>query len=73
MVGGTAWIPLVMDLLERDFQFGGLKLKRHPIDYFKDDRIFVGCEGNEKALAYAIDRVGPKPSCSRRTSPMRSP
>ena len=24
-------------------------------------RIFVGCEGNEKALAYAIERVGPQP------------
>jgi uncharacterized protein len=61
MEGGTAWIPLVIDRLERELEYGGLKLKRHPIDYFKDDRIFVGCEGNEKALAYAIDRVGPKP------------
>ena len=23
--------------------------------------MFVGCEGNEKALAYAIERVGPDP------------
>jgi hypothetical protein len=42
-------------------EYGGLKLKRHSADYFADDRIFVGCEGNEKALAYAIERVGPKP------------
>jgi len=61
MEGGTAWIPLVLDRLERELEYGGLKLKRHPIDYFADDRIFVGCEGNEKALAYAIERVGPKP------------
>jgi predicted TIM-barrel fold metal-dependent hydrolase len=61
MEGGTAWIPLVLDRLERELEYGGLKLKRHPAEYFADDRIFVGCEGNEKALAYAIERVGPKP------------
>ncbi len=61
MEGGTAWIPLVIDRLERELEYGGLKMKRQPLDYFKDDRIFVGCEGNEKALAYAIDRVGPGP------------
>jgi predicted TIM-barrel fold metal-dependent hydrolase len=31
------------------------------LDYFTSGRIFVGCEGNEKALAYAIERVGPAP------------
>lgn len=61
MEGGTAWIPLVLDRLERELEYGGLKMKRHPADYFADDRIFVGCEGNEKALAYSIQRVGPKP------------
>ncbi len=61
MEGGTAWIPLVIDRLERELAYGGLTLTRPPEEYFKDDRIFVGCEGNEKALAYAIERVGPKP------------
>jgi predicted TIM-barrel fold metal-dependent hydrolase len=61
MEGGTAWIPLVLDRLERELEYGGLKLKRHPMDYFTEDRIFVGCEGNERALAYAIERVGPRP------------
>ncbi len=60
MEGGTAWIPLVIDRLERELEYGGLKMKRHPLEYFKDDRIFVGCEGNEKALSYAIERVGPQ-------------
>lgn len=59
--GGTAWIPLVIDRLERELEYGGLKLKRKPEDYFTCGRIFVGCEGNEKALAYAIERVGPEP------------
>jgi predicted TIM-barrel fold metal-dependent hydrolase len=61
MEGGTAWIPLVLDRLERELEYGGLKLKRHPADYFAEDRIFVGCEGNERALEYAIERVGPRP------------
>jgi predicted TIM-barrel fold metal-dependent hydrolase len=61
MEGGTAWIPLVIDRLAREVEYGGLTLTRHPEAYFKDDRIFVGCEGNEKTLAYAIERVGPKP------------
>jgi predicted TIM-barrel fold metal-dependent hydrolase len=52
---------LVIDRLEREVAYGGLTLTRHPEEYFTADRIFVGCEGNEKALAYAIERVGPKP------------
>lgn len=59
--GGTAWIPLVIDRLERELEYGGLSLKKRPEEYFQSGRIFVGCEGNEKALAYAIERVGPEP------------
>jgi len=59
--GGTAWIPIVIDRLEREIEYGGLHLKRKPEDYFKSGRIFVGCEGNERALAYAIERIGPEP------------
>jgi len=59
--GGTAWIPLVIDRLDRELEYGGLELPRRPEDYFRGGRIFVGCEGNEKALAYAIERVGPAP------------
>jgi predicted TIM-barrel fold metal-dependent hydrolase len=44
--GGTAWIPLVIDRLERELEYGGLKLPRHPVEYFQDDRVFVACEGN---------------------------
>ena len=59
--GGTAWIPIVIDRLEREMEYGSLQLKRKPEEYFTGGRIFVGCEGNEKALAYAIERVGPEP------------
>jgi uncharacterized protein len=59
--GGTAWIPMVIDRLEREREYGGLKIKASPEEYFRSGRIFVGCEGNERALAYAVERVGPEP------------
>jgi len=59
--GGTSWIPMVIDRLERELEYGGLRIKRKPEDYFKSGKMFVSCEGNEKALAYAIERVGPEP------------
>jgi predicted TIM-barrel fold metal-dependent hydrolase len=49
------------DRLERELEYGGLRIKRRPAEYFRSDNVFVGCEGNEKALAYAIERVGPQP------------
>lgn len=61
MEGGTAWIPLLIDRLEREREYGAIPLQREPLEYFQQGRIFVGCEGNEKSLAYAIDRVGPEP------------
>jgi predicted TIM-barrel fold metal-dependent hydrolase len=59
--GGTSWIPMVLDRLERELEYGGLRIRRRPVDYFRSGRMFVSCEGNEKALAYAIERVGPEP------------
>ena len=59
--GGTAWVPLVIDRLEREVEYGGLHIKRPVAEYFNDGHVFIGCEGNEKALAYAIERVGPGP------------
>ena len=59
--GGTSWIPLVIDRLTREQEYGGLRIRRDPIDYFTDGRIFISCEGNEKALAYSIERIGPDP------------
>ena len=60
MEGGTAWIPLVIDRLAREVEYGGLTLPRHPEAYFTDDRIFVGCEGNEKALASSLQHYPPQ-------------
>lgn len=59
--GGTSWMPLVIDRLERELEYGGLRIKRKPEEYFRGGRIFVGCEGNEKALAYSIERIGHEP------------
>ncbi|MCH6546296.1 MAG: amidohydrolase family protein [Deltaproteobacteria bacterium] len=59
--GGTSWIPLVIDRLEREVEYGGLNLKQAPLDYFRSGKVFMACEGNEKALAYAVERIGPEP------------
>ncbi len=56
--GGTAWVPLVIDRLRREREYGGLEIQKDPEEYFRDARLFVGCEGNEKALSYAIQRIG---------------
>ena len=46
--GGSAWVPLVIDRLRREMEYGGLTIKQDPEDYFKEGRLFVGCEGNER-------------------------
>ena len=42
-------------------EYGGLNLKKAPLDYFRSGNVFVACEGNEKVLAYAVERLGPEP------------
>lgn len=59
--GGTSWIPTVIDRMERELTYSSLSLKRSPEDYFRSGTVFVGCEGNEKSLSYAVERVGPEP------------
>ena len=61
MEGGSAWIPLLIDRMTREVEYSGIPLKKKPAEYFQGGRLFVGCEGNEEALAYVIDRVGPDP------------
>ena len=56
--GGTAWIPLVLDRLNREVEYGGLQLKKDPIEYFRSGKVFVGCEGNEDVLVYCVNRIG---------------
>jgi predicted TIM-barrel fold metal-dependent hydrolase len=59
--GGTSWIPMVVDRLARELEYGGLRIKRNPVEYFTSGKLFCSCEGNEKSLAYAIERIGPEP------------
>ena len=61
MEGGTAWIPMLLDRLTREMEYSGLPLARTPEEYFRSGQIFVTCEGNEQALTYSIERVGPDP------------
>jgi hypothetical protein len=66
---GHRLIPLVIDRLG-ETEYGGLKLKRHPEDYFKTTD-FVGCEGNEKLWRTPSKEVGPNRSCSPQISRTR--
>ena len=56
--GGTAWVPVVLDRLKREMEYEGLDMQKDPEEYFREGRLFVGCEGNEKALSYVIERIG---------------
>ncbi len=56
--GGTAWVPVVIDRLRREREYGGLDMPKDPEAYFREGRLFVGCEGNEQALSYVIERIG---------------
>ena len=49
---------MVINRLEREY--GQLPCQKPIIDYFRSDRLFVGCEGNEQASSYVIDRIGPQ-------------
>ena len=35
-------------------------MREADLDYFSSGRFYVGCEGNESALSYVIDRIGPQ-------------
>ena len=71
--GGTAWIPLVLDRLNREVEYGGLQLKKDPIEYFRSGKVFVGCEGNETCWSTASTGSVTRSSCSAPTSRTRSP
>jgi predicted TIM-barrel fold metal-dependent hydrolase len=58
--GGTSWIPMVLDRLEREREYGELRCEKPIVEYFNSGRFYVGCEGNEVALSYVIERIGPQ-------------
>ncbi|MCL6561487.1 MAG: amidohydrolase [Firmicutes bacterium] len=63
---GTAWIPFMMDRLDRAYEIWNSALyrefsdlvKKKPSDYLREGRVFVSCEGSEETLAYALSRLG---------------
>ena len=60
MEGGTSWIPLVIDRLKREREYGELRCEKPIVDYFSSGRFYVGCEGNEAVLSYVINLIGPQ-------------
>jgi len=75
MEGGVAWLLICLERFDRSYEthvqhdlrgeFFKIQKKERVSDYImrhiKAGRIFVGCEGDEPDIAYAIKRVGNEP------------
>jgi len=75
MEGGVAWLLICLERFDRSYEthvqhdlrgeFFKLQKKERVSDYImrhiKAGRIFVGCEGDEPDIAYAVKRVGNEP------------
>lgn len=73
--GGVAWLLLMLERLDRSCgthvqldTYNRLlpseklqRASRYTAELLATDRIFIGCEGEEPALAYAVREVGPAP------------
>jgi len=63
---GAGWVPYIMDRLDRSYEvWAGAKyrefsewLKKRPSEYVASGRLYFSCEGGERSLATAIDRIG---------------
>ncbi len=65
--GGSGWVGLWCDRMDRTYQYHvdlapdgkPVVLKEKlPSDYFRNGRVFIGCEGSEQSLPAQIKRVG---------------
>ena len=73
--GGVAWLFLVLERFDRSYETHiaydprgellqlpkGERVSGYIRRHIKEGRIFVGCEGEEPDLAYAVQRVGSEP------------
>ena len=63
---GAGWVPYIMDRLDRSYEvWAGAKyrefsewLKKKPSEYIKSGQIYFSCEGGEKSLIHAVERIG---------------
>jgi uncharacterized protein len=64
---GSGWVSLWIDRMDRSWQYhadilpdGKLRTlkEKKPSDYFRNGRVFIGCEGSEVSLPAQIKRVG---------------
>jgi predicted TIM-barrel fold metal-dependent hydrolase len=58
--GGCAWVVCLLDRMERNEDVIGTKAPRHLEEYLAEDRVLIGCEGNDGSLPDLIRRVGTK-------------
>ena len=69
--GGTAWIPIVIDRLERELEYGSLQLKRKPEDYFTAAASLLAAKATKRPSPTPSSGSGRPRSCLPRTSRMR--
>jgi uncharacterized protein len=65
--GGSGWVSMWCDRMDRTYQYhvdlapSGKPVvlkEKLPSDYFRNGRVFIGCEGSEQSLPAQIKRVG---------------
>ena len=54
MIMGIHPVPMIIDRLEREHEYGELHCDRPVLDYFTSGNFYVGCEGNERALSSVV-------------------
>ena len=55
---GNRLIPMVIDRLNREREYGELRCEKPVVEYFNSGRFYVGCEGSEGALSYVVNLIG---------------
>jgi hypothetical protein len=63
---GAGWVPYIMDRLDRSYEIWSGKqykefsdwLKKKPSEYIRSGQIYFSCEGGERSLGYAVQRLG---------------
>src|SRR5262249_59910167 len=60
MEGGTGWIAMIIDRLEREYEYGELRCQRPVRDYFTGGNFFFGWEGKETALFFFVNLFRPQ-------------
>jgi predicted TIM-barrel fold metal-dependent hydrolase len=65
--GGTSWIAMVIDRLERELEYGGLRIQRNPRIILKVARFLSAAKATKRRLLTPSSASDPSRSCLHRT------